>query len=71
MNPSLTDFLLFVVTDVIVNGLALLLDLFLALNIFSNSAPSVDNVLADPLHILNTNFHLQQRKMLENYSNQI
>lgn len=60
LNPFLADFLLLLSTHIVVDSLAVLLDLLLALDLLSVPTPSVDHILADSPHVLNTDLHLKQ-----------
>ena len=68
MNSSLADFLLLSATDVIVDSFAVLLDLLFALNVLPGSTASFDDIVTDFLHVVNTNFHLQQRLISQDSS---
>ena len=60
LNPFLADFLLLLSTHIVVDSLAVLLDLLLALDLLSVPTPSVDHVLTDSPHVLNTDLQLKQ-----------
>ena len=68
MNSSLADFLLLSATDVVIDSFAVLLDLLFALNVLPGSTASFDDIVTDFLHVVNTNFHLQQRLISQDSS---